>query len=279
MAYDYDSKLRTERLPTQWCPGCGDGIVLKALIRAIETCKWEMNDVSLVSGIGCSGRISSYVNCNTVHTTHGRPLPYAAGIKLMHPEKHIIVVSGDGDGLAIGGNHFIHACRRNMDMKYIVINNFIYGLTNSQASPTTPQGMWAVTQSFGNIDQPFDACNLAIGAGASFVARSTTLDLIKLEKILSASFAHKGFSFVEIFSGCPVNFGKKNDLGSPQAMDDWIDSIIVPQAKFAAISKEEKKGKFPIGILKQDTETNEYCEEYAKLIARIQAEKAKKAGG
>ncbi|MCX6739339.1 MAG: 2-oxoglutarate ferredoxin oxidoreductase subunit beta, partial [Candidatus Parcubacteria bacterium] len=257
----------------------GDGIVLKALIRAIETCKWDMNDVSLVSGIGCSGRISSYVNCNTVHTTHGRPLPYAAGIKLMHPEKHVIVVSGDGDGLAIGGNHFIHACRRNMDMKYIVINNFIYGLTNSQASPTTPQGMWAVTQSFGNIDQPFDACNLAIGAGASFVARSTTLDLIKLEKILSASFVHKGFSFIEIFSGCPVNFGKKNDLGSPQAMDNWIDSIIVPQAKFAILSKEDKKGKFPTGILKQDAETNEYCAEYAKLVSRIQAEKTKKAGG
>jgi 2-oxoglutarate ferredoxin oxidoreductase subunit beta len=271
MAYDYDSKLRTDRLPTQWCPGCGDGMVLKALIRAIDSGEWNMNDVCLVSGIGCSGRISSYVNCNTVHTTHGRPLPYATGIKLAHPAKHVIVVSGDGDGLAIGGNHFIHACRRNIDLKYIVINNFIYGLTNSQASPTTPQGMWAVTQSFGNIDQPFDSCDLAIGAGATVVARSTTLDLIKLEKILTAAFQHKGFSFVEVFSGCPVNFGKKNGFGSPQEMDDWIDSIIVPLAKFEKLSREERKGKFPIGILKQNAESQEYCEAYEKLVTRLRS--------
>lgn len=279
MAYDYESKLRTDRLPTQWCPGCGDGMVLKALIRAIDANGWDMKDVCLVSGIGCSGRISSYVNCNTVHTTHGRPLPYATGIKLMHPAKHVIVVSGDGDGLAIGGNHFIHACRRNIDLKYIVINNFIYGLTNSQASPTTPQGMWAVTQPFGNIDQPFDSCNLAIGAGGTFVARSTALDLFKLEKILTESFKHKGFSFVEVFSGCPVNFGKKNELGTPQKMDSWINEMIVPLAKWNALSKEEKKGKFPIGILKQDAEADEYCEEYEKLVARIQAEKSEKRGG
>ena len=272
MAYDYDSKLRTKRLPTQWCPGCGDGIVLKALIRAIDAMGWDMNEVCLVSGIGCSGRISSYVNCNTVHTTHGRALPYATGIKLANPDKHVIVVSGDGDGLAIGGNHFTFASNRNLDLKYIIINNFIYGLTNSQASPTTPQGMWAVTQPFGNIGRPLDACNKAIGDGATFVARSTTLDLIKLEKILTASFQHKGFSFVEVFSGCPVNFGKKNDLNSPQEMDEWIDSIILPLNKFEKLSKEERKGKYPIGILKQENETEEYGEEYKKLVTRLRSD-------
>ena len=123
--YDYESKLRTDRLPTQWCPGCGDGMVLKAMIRAIDANGWNMNDVCLVSGIGCSGRISSYVNCNTVHTTHGRPIAYATGIKFANPEKNVIVVSGDGDGLAIGLSHFMHAARRNIDLKYIIINNFI----------------------------------------------------------------------------------------------------------------------------------------------------------
>ena len=278
MAYDYESKLRTEKLPTQWCPGCGDGIVLKAIIRAIDANGWNMKDVCVVSGIGCSGRISSYMNCNTVHTTHGRALPYATGIKLTHPDKHVIVVSGDGDGLAIGGNHFIHACRRNIGLKYIIINNFIYGLTNSQASPTTPQGMWAVTQQFGNIDKTFDSCNLAMGAGATFVARSATLNLIKLENILSASFKHKGFSFVEVFSGCPVNFGNKNKMGKPQEMDDWIDGIAVPSDKFKGLTAEEKEGRFPIGILKQDAETEEYCEVYEKYVKRIQKEAEKRGG-
>jgi len=272
MAFDYDSYLRTDRLPTQWCPGCGNGTVLKALIRAISANNWDMNDVCLVSGIGCSGRISSYVNCNTVHTTHGRALPYATGIKFANPEKNVIVVSGDGDGLAIGGNHFIHACRRNIGLKYIVINNFIYGLTNSQASPTTPQGMWAVTQQFGTIDPVFDACNLAIGAGATFVARSTAVDLVTLEKVISASLAHKGFSFVEVFSGCPVNLGRHNGMGTPEKMENWISSLILPKAKYDALPDSEKEGKFPTGILKQ-VEKVEYSKAYENLVSRLQAEK------
>ncbi len=276
--YDYESKLRTDRLPTQWCPGCGDGMVLKAMIRAIDANGWNMNDVCLVSGIGCSGRISSYVNCNTVHTTHGRPIAYATGIKFANPEKNVIVVSGDGDGLAIGLSHFMHAARRNIDLKYIIINNFIYGLTNSQASPTTPLGMWAVTQPFGNTDNSFDACDLAIAAKATFVARSTTLDLIKLEKILTAAFKHKGFSFVEIFSGCPVNFGKKNEMGSPKETDDWIGSLVLPANKFEALPEEEKIGKFPIGILNQNTKAKEHCEKYLEYVAQVQAKFAEGKG-
>lgn len=270
MVYDYEKSLRANRIPTQWCPGCGNGTVLKAIIRAIDACGWGLNDVCLVSGIGCSGRMSSYVNCNTVHTTHGRALPYATGIKAANPDKHVIVVSGDGDGLAIGGNHFIHACRRNIDLKYIVINNFIYGLTNSQASPTTPQGMWAVTQQFGTFEPTFDACNLAIGAGASFVGRGTALDLIVFTNLITSAFQHKGFSFVEVFSGCPVNFGRNNKMGSPEAVDSWIGSIALPKAKFEALQGNDRAGKFQTGILKQDDNAPEYCELYAKLIASIQ---------
>ncbi len=171
-------------MPTLWCWGCGDGVILKAFVRAIEKMGVSQNDVCVVSGIGCSGRFSSYVDFNTVHTTHGRTIAYATGIKLSRPDKLVVCVAGDGDALAIGGNHTIHGCRRNIDMTMIIINNFIYGLTNSQTSPTTPKGMWTVSQKAGNIDPTFDTCNLAIAAGASFVARESMLDPKKLKKCL-----------------------------------------------------------------------------------------------
>lgn len=209
MAFNYDEYLRTDKLPTQWCWGCGDGVVLKCIIRAIEKLGWNMDDVCLVSGIGCSGRMSSYVNCNTVHTTHGRAIAYATGIKLANPSKHVIVVSGDGDTLAIGGNHTIHGCRRNIDLTHIVINNFIYGLTNSQTSPTTPKGFYTVTAQFGNIDPNFDACELTKAAGASFVARGNVIEANKLENLIYKALAHKGYSFVDVFSNCHINLGRK----------------------------------------------------------------------
>ena len=146
MAFNYDKFLRLEKMPTLWCWGCGDGVILKTVIRAIEKCGWDQDDVCVISGIGCSGRFSSYVDFNTIHTTHGRTVAYATGVKLANPDKHVVCVAGDGDALAIGGNHTIHGCRRNIDINLIIINNFIYGLTNSQTSPTTPQGMWTVSQ-------------------------------------------------------------------------------------------------------------------------------------
>ena len=265
MAFNYDEYLRTDKMPTLWCWGCGDGVILKSVIRAIEKIGWNMNDVCVVSGIGCSGRFSSYINCNTVHTTHGRTLAYATGIKLANPTKKVIVVGGDGDGLAIGGNHTIHASRRNIDLNYIIINNFIYGLTNSQTSPTTPQGMWTVTMSRGNIDPTFDACKLVEAAGASFVARETMLDPKKLERTLVKAFEHKGFSFVEVFSNCHVNLGRKNKMATAMANLEWIDSISMAKAKFDMLDESEKIGKFPTGVLKHDENALEYCEAYEKV--------------
>ncbi|MBP6162865.1 MAG: 2-oxoglutarate ferredoxin oxidoreductase subunit beta [Aliarcobacter sp.] len=265
MAFNYDEYLRTDKMPTLWCWGCGDGVILKSVIRAIEKIGWNMDDVCVVSGIGCSGRFSSYINCNTVHTTHGRTLPYATGIKLANPDKKVIVVGGDGDGLAIGGNHTIHASRRNIDLNYIIINNFIYGLTNSQTSPTTPQGMWTVTMSRGNIDPTFDACKLVEAAGASFVARETMLDPKKLERTLVKAFEHRGFSFVEVFSNCHVNLGRKNKMATAMANLEWIDSISMAKTKFEKLEPEEQKGIFPLGILKHDTEAAEYCDSYEKV--------------
>lgn len=271
MAYNYDSRLRTERLPTQWCAGCGDGVVLNALNRAFTIMGWKKEDICLVSGIGCSGRIGSYEDCFTFHSTHGRPVAYGTGIKFAESEKNVVVISGDGDGLAIGLSHFMHACRRNIGLKYIIINNFIYGMTNAQVSPTTPLGMWAVTQPFGNIENSFDACDLAIAAKATYVARSTTLDVLKLEKVLVEAFKHPGFSFVEILSACPVNFGKKNGMGDPIETDNWIDSIVVPSTRWKTLSEEEREGKFSTGKLKEVTGGKEYCEKYLEHAAEIQS--------
>jgi len=265
MAFNYDEYLRIDKMPTLWCWGCGDGVILKSLIRSIDKLGWNMDDVCVVSGIGCSGRFSSYINCNTVHTTHGRTLAYATGIKLANPDKKVIVVGGDGDGLAIGGNHTIHASRRNIDLTYLVINNFIYGLTNSQTSPTTPKGMWTVTMDKGNIDPTFDACKLVEAAGASFVARETMIDPKKLERTLVKAMEHKGFSFVEVFSNCHVNLGRKNKMASAVANLEWIDSISIAKTKFEMLEDEQKIGKFPTGVLKQDTNAMEYCEAYEKV--------------
>jgi len=194
MAFNYDSYLRLEKMPTLWCWGCGDGVILKSFIRAIDKLGLSKDEVCVVSGIGCSGRFSSYVDFNTVHTTHGRTVAFATGIKLANPDKTVVCVAGDGDALAIGGNHTIHGCRRNIDMTLIVIQNFIYGLTNSQTSPTTPQGMWTVSQKAGNIDPTLDGCALAEAAGASFVARESVNSPKKLEKVLVEAIKHKGFS-------------------------------------------------------------------------------------
>jgi len=275
MAFNYDQYLRVEKMPTLWCWGCGDGVILKSFIRAVDKLGWNKDDVCVVSGIGCSGRFSSYVDFNTVHTTHGRTIAFATGIKLANPDKHVICVAGDGDGLAIGGNHTIHGCRRNIDMTMILINNFIYGLTNSQTSPTTPQGMWTVSQKAGNIDPTFDACELAIAAGASFVARETVNSPKKLEKILLQAMEHKGFSFVDVQSNCHINLGRKNKMQSAMANLEWIDSNTVSKKKYDKLSPEEQLNLFPTGILKQDKEVREYCDMYDDIKKVHQGKRAK----
>lgn len=266
MAFNYDQYLRLEKMPTLWCWGCGDGVILKAFIRAIEKMGVKQDDVCVVSGIGCSGRFSSYVDFNTVHTTHGRTVAFATGIKMMHPDKIVVCVAGDGDALAIGGNHTIHGARRNIDITLIIINNFIYGLTNSQTSPTTPQGMWTVTQKVGNIDPTFDACALGIAAGASFVARESMLDPKKLEKIFVKAMEHRGFSFLDILSNCHINLGRKNKMVSAMDNLNWIDSITMPVKKYNELPEEEKLNILPTGILKEDTKVREYCDMYQDII-------------
>jgi 2-oxoglutarate ferredoxin oxidoreductase subunit beta len=265
MAFNYDEYLRTEKMPTLWCWGCGDGVILKAFIRAVDKLGWNKDDICVVSGIGCSGRFSSYVDMNTIHTTHGRTIAYATGVKLANPDKHVVCVAGDGDALAIGGNHTIHGCRRNIDITLILIQNFIYGLTNSQTSPTTPRGFWTVSQKVGNIDPTFDGCKLAEAAGASFVAREKVSEPRKLEKVIQKALAHKGFSYVEALSNCHINLGRKNKMANAMENLDWIDSITLPKKKYDALSEEERLNYLPTGILKEDTEAEEYCEMYEEV--------------
>ncbi|WP_298979622.1 2-oxoglutarate ferredoxin oxidoreductase subunit beta [uncultured Campylobacter sp.] len=274
MAFDYDKYLRTDKMPTLWCWGCGDGVILKAIIRAIDHVGWSMDDVCVVSGIGCSGRMSSYIDCNTVHTTHGRAIAYATGIKLANPGKHVIVVTGDGDGLAIGGNHTIHGCRRNIDLNHILVNNFIYGLTNSQTSPTTPRGFWTVTAQYGNVDPSFDAAKLAIAAGATFVGRESVTNPEKIERLLAKGFEHEGYSFFDIFSNCHVNLGRKNKMSEAVQMLKWLDSRTVSKVKFDALSEDERAGLFPLGVLHEDNGRTEYTKAYQKVIDAAQSGEA-----
>jgi 2-oxoglutarate ferredoxin oxidoreductase subunit beta len=275
MAFNYDNYLRTNKMPTLWCWGCGDGVILKAFIRAVDKLGIDKNDLCVVSGIGCSGRFSSYIDANTVHTTHGRTIAFATGIKLANPDKTVVCVAGDGDALAIGGNHTIHGCRRNIDITLILINNFIYGLTNSQTSPTTPRGFWTVSQKVGNIDPTFNGCKLAEAAGASFVAREKVSEPKKLEKVIREAIAHKGFSFVEALSNCHINLGRKNKMASAMENLDWIDSISMPKKKWDALPEEEKMNYLPTGILKQDTDALEYCEAYKMVQDAHQGKRGK----
>ncbi len=275
MAFNYEKYLRLQKMPTLWCWGCGDGVILKSFVRAIDKLGWKQDDICLVSGIGCSGRFSSYVDFNTVHTTHGRTIAYATGIKLANPTKKVICVAGDGDALAIGGNHTIHGCRRNIDITFIIINNFIYGLTNSQTSPTTPKGMWTVTQKAGNIDPTFNVGKLAIAAGASFVARETMIEPKKLEKTLIKALLHKGFSVTEVLSNCHINLGRKNKMLSARENLNWIDSISLAKKKYDTLSEEEQLNLLPLGILHENKEADEYCEMYAEIQKVHQGERSK----
>jgi 2-oxoglutarate ferredoxin oxidoreductase subunit beta len=268
--FDYNRYLRPGKLPHIWCPGCGHGIVLKALLRAIDKSGLTKDQICMVSGIGCSSRTPGYVDFNTLHTLHGRALSYATGVKLAKPELKVIVVTGDGDALAIGGNHFIHTCRRNIDMTILVYSNFIYGMTGGQFSPTTPVGSMSHTSHYGNIEPVFDCCELAKASGATLVARSTSYHVQELERTLLASIKHKGTSVVEIIDECPIYYGRDNKFKSvTQMMEDIEKNGTVSVKQVEKLPPEKVQGKLLRGILYQ-VERQEYCEGYEKLIQKAQ---------
>lgn len=256
--------IRKRFFPHIWCSGCGHGIVLNNLLRAIEKLQLNKNDIAVASGIGCSSRISGYVDFHTLHTIHGRALAFASGVKLSRPELTLIVPMGDGDALAIGGNHFIHAARRNIDITAIIMNNRIYGMTGGQFSPLSGYGILATTAPFTNIDHDFDAVNLALAAGASFVARTTTYHVQQMVDIFMKAITHKGFSVVEVMSQCPTYFGRKNKIGSAVDMMENLKNNTTP---INSKAKEENPNLIERGIF-MEKEMPEYCSEYDKLIGR-----------
>lgn len=205
--------FRKDRLPHIWCPGCGLGIAMGAFIYALEESGTPQEKVSVVSGIGCSGRVAGYIHTDSYHTTHGRAIPFALGLKLANPELKVVVFSGDGDIASIGGNHLIHAARRNIEMLVICVNNFNYGMTGGQSGPTTPLGAKTTTTPYGNFEHPFNLVALAAASGAVYVARWTVLHTYYLRESIKEALNKKGFSFIEIVSPCPVGFGRPNKIG------------------------------------------------------------------
>ena len=266
---------RNKKFPHVWCYGCSNGIVLSSLIRAIAELQLDKDNVTFISGIGCSSRMPVYVDFNTCHTLHGRPIPFATGVKLFKPEQNVIIVTGDGDATAIGVNHFIHACRRNIDITILVLNNQIYGMTGGQSSPTTPVGCVTSTTPYKNIDPVFDICKLAIGAGATYVARASAYHTLETSKIIRDAVAHKGTSVVEILSTCHVSFGKMNKKGVPAEMLKWLKDNTITIAESEKLGPENIKDKIIRGVFHKEIQP-EYCDKYQALCDEVQAEEAKK---
>ncbi len=268
-AYEY---LRyNKRFPNMWCAGCGIGIVMGSLIRAVAGLGLDRDDVAVISGIGCTGRMSVYLDFNTMHTTHGRALAFATGLKMARPDMVIVVVMGDGDALAIGGNHFIHAARRNIDLTAIVVNNSTYGMTGGQVSPTTPSGRLATTAPYGNIEQSFPIAELAKAAGASLVARSTVYHVAELDRLITKALQKKGFSMVEAVSYCHTSYGRLNKMGRPADMMRALKENAVTVKSAAKMPADELQGKIVRGLL-HEADLPEYTELYEQVIARAQAQ-------
>ena len=260
----------SKKFPNVWCAGCGNGIVLSAIVRAVDELGLDKNDVAMISGIGCSGRMPVYVDFNTMHTTHGRALAFATGLKMVRPWMKILVVMGDGDALAIGGNHFIHSARRNIGLTAIVINNQTYGMTGGQHSPTTPPEALTTTAPYGHIEQPFPITELAKAAGAAYVARSTVYHARELQRYIVQALSKDGFSVVEAVSYCHTFFAKYNKLGRATDMMRRVkeNSITLEQAQ--EIPKGEQRTKIVRGVL-VDRNIPEYTQLYEKVIEKAQA--------
>ncbi|MBQ7077225.1 MAG: 2-oxoacid:ferredoxin oxidoreductase subunit beta [Lachnospiraceae bacterium] len=263
-----DKYMRPEHLPHIWCPGCGNGIIMRDVAQAIENLGLDHDKVVIVSGIGCSSRAAGYMDFNTIHTTHGRAIAFATGIKLANPELNVIVLAGDGDISAIGGNHLIHAARRNIGITVVVFNNNIYGMTGGQYSPTTPRGEKGTTAPYGNIDRSFDIAGLAYGAGASFAARGSVYHVQQTISYIQQGISHKGFSIIDVADICPTYYGRKNKKGSAVDMMKYQRDNAVMQDKAVTMTAEELKGKVVIGVLAQ-VNYPEFTKEYQKIIDRL----------
>ena len=277
MPLEIEQFLHTERLPHMWCAGCGIGIVTGALLRAMVDLGLKREETVVVGGVGCSSRAAGYVDVGTMHTIHGRALAFASGVKMSRPEFTVVVVTGDGDGAAIGGNHLIHACRRNIDLTCILFNNQVYGMTGGQTSPLADWGDRATTAPYGQLEEPFDLCRLTQAAGATFVARGTAVDIEPLAEMIKEGIQHRGFSFIEAVVPCPMEYGKRNVTGGAVAMLEDEKAQSISRAEAEGLSPAELRGRIVTGILHRDTTRPEFQRSYAALVDRAQAEAAEQA--
>ncbi|NWF54771.1 MAG: 2-oxoacid:ferredoxin oxidoreductase subunit beta [Syntrophaceae bacterium] len=260
--------------PHLWCPGCGVGQVWHYTTKAIEELGLDEDRVLWVGGSGCTGRMCTYWHKDFFHTLHGRALSFATGVKLAWPEMTVLVHSGDGECVAIGGNHLIHAARRNVDITLIAINNFNYGMTGGQFSPTTPSSVYTSTTPYGNQEAPFDLSTLMKEAGATYIARWTTVHPRQVINAIKKGIQNKGFSFIEVLAQCPTQYGRRNKLGDAVRMMEWLKANSVPREKAEKMSPEERKGKFIIGELFSDTRP-----EFSESMRAVAAEAARKDEG
>ena len=269
----YDRYLVEEKLPTMWCPGCGNGIILQSIIRAIDEMGLDHQKIVFVSGIGCSSRAVNYLKFDCMHTNHGRAIAFATGIKMANPDLKVIVLTGDGDCASIGGNHLIHACRRNIDLTVICMNNSNYGMTGGQYSPTTPLGYQTKTSVYGSYEPPFDLCDLTKSAGATYVARCAAYLPVQMKDIIKKAVSHHGLSFVDCASDCPSLFGRLNRMGdAAQMMLNWKDRLVsVRQAE--KMSKEELQGKVVWGEFVNSSDRMEYTDIYKENIRKAKEAK------
>jgi 2-oxoglutarate ferredoxin oxidoreductase subunit beta len=263
------SYLRQEMLPTTFCVGCGGGTVLNCFAQAIDEMRIDPRTIVCVTGIGCSSWIPSpYFKCDTLHTTHGRAIAFATGVKVMKPDMKVIIIAGDGDLAGIGGNHLIHAARRNLDMTVFLVNNFIYGMTGGQVSPTTPFGTRTTTTPYRNVEHAFKIADVVAAAGASYVARWTTYHVFQLMESMQTAINKDGFSFVEIISQCPVSYGKMTGMGDPVDILNFIKDSSVPWDKADAFTEDELEGKFVVGKLVERKRS-----EFGAGLRRLNAER------
>jgi len=259
--------LRVDKLPLFWCPGCSDGIVLGAIVRSFAELGLKKEEIVVVTGIGCWGKADDYLGTHTLHVTHGRALAFATGVKAANPDLKVVVLMGDGDCATIGGNHFIHAARRNIDVTAIVVNNLNYGMTGGQYSATTPEGSNTSTSPLGSLEPAFDLCELAKAAGAAFVARSTPYHVQQLQGFIKEAIVKKGFSLVDVMSICPTHYGRRNRLAAPATMMEWLRDHGVSEKAYAALPPAEQAKAFCIGKL-VDRDVVDLSTKYAALQAR-----------
>ncbi|MGI5860518.1 MAG: 2-oxoacid:ferredoxin oxidoreductase subunit beta [Myxococcales bacterium] len=265
--------LRMDRMPSIWCPGCGIGTTVNCFTRALTECGKDLNKVAIVSGIGCTGRVAGYLNLDSFHTTHGRAIPFATGLKLANPELDVVVYSGDGDLTAIGGNHFIHAARRNSDLLCICVNNFTYGMTGGQVTPTTPEPAIASTTPYGAFEPTFNLPHLAASSGATYVARWTSYHVRQLAKSMREALSKKGFRFIEIIAPCPTLYLRRNRLGEAlNEMRFYKEKSVIKHGADTREAALDYRGQIVVGTF-VDTRRPTWLEAMNKRMSTALGEK------